>query len=345
MSTRAAAGAKRRSTSTPDPEEDEPLAVGETEMAPAGDAAADATAALPPSAPFAKADAATTTNKKRAKTATTETLDPPFPAHLDPNNWSHFDHFLFQLLAFRVQYANFSVHRERHPALHAWLQVLKKEYKIYTAWQLRNNTNPQQQKQRHSSNNNNNNNKSQLTQQQVAVLEFYHIPLTSRGEDHWMRFYSLLCQYRERHGHCLVPRLSEVPGLGDWVTDQRRQYKQRAQGQQTSLTEERQQMLDHMGFVWQVRCRPEWDRRYEELLQYKAQHGEYVFVCFVWRCVACLSVGAHLSLSLLHISALYVYMNAAAKFRNTTKAIVRSASGWPNSENSIASRKKESTVS
>ena len=259
MSNRAAA-AKRRTT-----EPEEPLAV--TKLAPGPAAVTADVAAVPP------ASVAEATTNKRAKKENPCREPDPFPADLDPHNWSHFDHFLFQLLAFRVKHSNFTVHRDKHPALHAWLQVLKKEYKAYTACTIRSNSDPQQlQQQQHST-------KSRLTQQQFEVLEFYHIPLTSRGDDHWMRFYTLLLQYRERHGHCLVPRLSEG-GLGDWVTDQRRQAKQRAQGQQTSLTEERQQMLDSIGFVWQVRQRPEWDRRYEELLQYKAKHGEYV--CFIF---------------------------------------------------------------
>jgi len=203
--------------------------------------------------------------KSGARTSTTISTEPPFPAHLDPNDPSHFDHFLFQLLSFRVTHGNFSVNRVQHPALHAWLQTLKREYKTYSAC---NNNN----------NNNSDTNKSKLTEQQVAVLEFYHVPLTRRGDDHWTRFYHLLCDFKERHGHCLVPRLCEVPGLGDWTTDQRRQHKSKSQGQQTSLSDEREEMLNELGFAWKVRERPEWDKRYEELLQYKEKNGQYVIL-------------------------------------------------------------------
>ena len=195
----------------------------------------------------------------------------PVPAHLDPNNPSHFDHFLFQLLAFRVHNGNFHVSRVKFPTLHAWMQLLKKEYKIYSSQQ-------QQQQQGSTSTPTTTSEpiKSKLTDQQVSVLEFYHVPLTSRGDDHWSRFYNLLAQYKQSHGHCLVPRLCEIPGLGDWVTDQRRQKKQKTQGQPTQLTDDREQLLESLGFAWQVRNRPEWENRYEELVEYKKKNGEYV---------------------------------------------------------------------
>ena len=258
MSTRSASVTKRRSE--PEENEGEIEAERESSVPVPADASADASAEAQQH--HASTDPTPTKRAKTNKVATKgEPLLHPFPAHLDPNNLSHFDHFFFQLLAFRVQHSNFNVHREQYPTLHAWLQVLKKEYKAF---------------KHHEQQSSSNRNKSQLTQQQVDVLEFYHVPLTSRGDDHWMRFYQLLCQYRDRHGHCLVPRLAEVPGLGDWVTDQRRQAKLKTQGQQTSLTDERQHLLDQIGFAWQVRHRPEWDRRYEELVQYKDKHGEYV---------------------------------------------------------------------
>lgn len=163
-----------------------------------------------------------------------------------------FDHYLFQLLAFKADAGNFHVAKDEYPDLHAFLQLLKKEYKNATT-------------EKES---------SPLTAEQIKVLEFLHVPLTSRGDDHWNRFYDLLKQYGERHGHVLVPRLCEIPGLGDWVTDQRRQYKAFRQGQTSQLTKERREKLEALGFAWQVRNRPEWDQRFQQLLEYKAVHGD-----------------------------------------------------------------------
>jgi len=73
---------------------------------------------------------------------------------------------------------------------------------------------------------------------------------------------------------CLVPRLCEFAGLGDWVIDQRRQYKLMMQGKPSVLDPERQRKLEALGFVWVVRNRPEWNNRYSELLAYKEKHGD-----------------------------------------------------------------------
>ena len=71
-----------------------------------------------------------------------------------------------------------------------------------------------------------------------------------------------------------MPRLCEFPGLGDWVIDQRRQYKLMMQGKPSVLDPERQRKLEELGFVWVVRNRPEWNNRYQELLQYKDKYGD-----------------------------------------------------------------------
>lgn len=114
-----------------------------------------------------------------------------------------FDRMLFQLLLFKAETGNFHATKEEQPHLHAFLYFIKKEFKNFQA----------------------DSESSNLTADQIKVLEHLHVPLTSRGDDHWQRFYDLLVKYKATHGHVLVPRLCEVPGLGDWVTDQRRQYK------------------------------------------------------------------------------------------------------------------------
>lgn len=172
----------------------------------------------------------------------------------------NFDHYLFQLLLFKAKRNNYHVSREESPELHSWLQYLKREYKLYVA------ATEAEGKEGVPA--------SSLTADQLKVLESLHIPLTSRGDDHWNRFFRLLVNYKEQHGHVLVPRLCETPGLGDWVTDQRRQYKAWKQGQPSQLNNERREKLSELGFAWHVRNRPEWEQRYIELLDYKAKHGD-----------------------------------------------------------------------
>ena len=89
----------------------------------------------------------------------------------DPNS---FNDYLFALLAHKADNNNFHVSREENPNLHVWLQHLKREYKNYLSEEV----------------------SSTLTEVQVKVLENLHVPLTSRGDDHWNRFYQLLLQVR-----------------------------------------------------------------------------------------------------------------------------------------------------
>lgn len=45
-------------------------------------------------------------------------------------------------------------------------------------------------------------------------------------------------------------------------------------GQASQLNDERIRKLNDLDFVWQVRNRPEWEARYQELLEYKAANGD-----------------------------------------------------------------------
>jgi hypothetical protein len=222
----------------------------------------------------AAAAAAKSPAKKRAKNANTEDASKSPPKKrvavdlgptvgLNPTDPANFDHFLFQLLAYKAARDNYHVNKDEQPELHAWLMHVKREYKKHM-----------QAKYPEEATEDTPSTPCELTATQIQVLEMLHVPLTNRGGDHWNRFYDLLKQYGERHGHILVPRLCEVPGLGDWVTDQRRQYKAWSQGQSTQLSQERREKLEAIGFTWSVRNRPEWDSRFNELLEYKKKFGD-----------------------------------------------------------------------
>ncbi|GAX24617.1 hypothetical protein FisN_21Lh282 [Fistulifera solaris] len=178
-----------------------------------------------------------------------------------------FNNYLFQLLLFKAEKGNYHVPKEEYPELHAWLQHVKREYKNHAAVKEDGDEDEGDGSDEPPT-------PSTLTEDQIKVLQHLHVPLTSRGDEHWNRFFTLLADYKKAHGHILVPRLCEIPGLGDWVTDQRRQYKAMKQGQPSQLNKERKLKLESLGFIWQVRNRPEWDQRYNELLEYKEKNGD-----------------------------------------------------------------------
>jgi hypothetical protein len=64
--------------------------------------------------------------------------------------------------------------------------------------------------------------------------------------------------------------------LGEWVTDQRRQYKYKVTNRPTLLNDERQQKLDDLNFTWSLRNRTDWQARFEELCDFKEEYGHCV---------------------------------------------------------------------
>lgn len=79
----------------------------------------------------------------------------------------------------------------------------------------------------------------------------------------WNDRYQELCEYQQCHGDCLVPqKYPPNPPLGLWVKSQRRQAKLRLtngsskisnSSSSSSMTRERFQKLNKIGFVWDVR--------------------------------------------------------------------------------------------
>ena len=60
-----------------------------------------------------------------------------------------------------------------------------------------------------------------------------------------------LLEYKQEYGHLLVPkRYRENPTLGNWVNKTRQQYKHYLNNKPSSMTQERIDLLDKIGFVW-----------------------------------------------------------------------------------------------
>ncbi|KAL7564258.1 hypothetical protein ACA910_014324 [Epithemia clementina (nom. ined.)] len=69
----------------------------------------------------------------------------------------------------------------------------------------------------------------------------------------WNDMYEQLKKYKEKHGHCMVTGKSEG-FLGRWVTFQRTQLNRFSQtGKDSKMYSERFQLLNDIGFVWNVR--------------------------------------------------------------------------------------------
>jgi hypothetical protein len=71
--------------------------------------------------------------------------------------------------------------------------------------------------------------------------------------------------FQKEHGHCRVPlSTGKYSELYHWVSNQRKR---------TSMTEERIQKLNDIGYEWSLRVLVDWDERFEELRAFQNEHG------------------------------------------------------------------------
>jgi len=113
---------------------------------------------------------------------------------------------------------------------------------------------------------------SPLLQTRIVKLNAIGFQWSAKHKKHsprdrlWYERLDDLMEYKKQHGNCLVPlRYRPNPKLGRWVCTQRQQYRlkktQEEEGgveegeMKSMMNEERQKILDNVGFVWTVRQR------------------------------------------------------------------------------------------
>ena len=98
----------------------------------------------------------------------------------------------------------------------------------------------------------------------------------------WNERMQQLRDYKAQHGHIKIP-VSD-PNLGWFVSSQREEYRKRLDGAHSSLTDERYNDLEELGFVFvagkrkgqMTAPRKTWDERFRELLAFKEEYGHCV---------------------------------------------------------------------
>jgi hypothetical protein len=84
----------------------------------------------------------------------------------------------------------------------------------------------------------------------------------------WCQRYEELVAFQQQHGHSLVP-LSH-PSLGSWVGKQRTNFTR------NTLQQDRKDLLEELGFVWNARSANEdsqWYEKYARLEKFQIKHG------------------------------------------------------------------------
>ena len=85
-------------------------------------------------------------------------------------------------------------------------------------------------------------------------------------DEKWNARFEELLDYESEHGDCIVP--CKQGKLGIWVRTQRVAYMA------GSLAQDRIERLDGIGFKWKQRDKVPWETRFDQLVQYKAKHGD-----------------------------------------------------------------------
>eukprot|EP00539_Tryblionella_compressa_P007264 CAMPEP_0178774210 /NCGR_PEP_ID=MMETSP0744-20121128/23529_1 /TAXON_ID=913974 /ORGANISM="Nitzschia punctata, Strain CCMP561" /LENGTH=430 /DNA_ID=CAMNT_0020431089 /DNA_START=210 /DNA_END=1504 /DNA_ORIENTATION=- len=72
-------------------------------------------------------------------------------------------------------------------------------------------------------------------------------------EVNWREKFDSLLEYKKQKGNCNVPSNHADKKLATWVKCQRRQYKLYCDGRSSSMTKERIDELNKVGFLWEIR--------------------------------------------------------------------------------------------
>ena len=123
---------------------------------------------------------------------------------------------------------------------------------------------------------------NRMNAEQIEALESIGFEWLGRkrGQDDvlWRKRLGELEEYKQENGDCNVPvNYPANPHLAKWVMNQRAAYTRLTEDnpkRSRTISAERIEALNKIGFEWRLRDRPEWDSRHDELVAYKAKHGD-----------------------------------------------------------------------
>lgn len=98
-------------------------------------------------------------------------------------------------------------------------------------------------------------------------------PFRNDHLEQWNQRFHELIQFRKDFNHCNVPlNWPRNPSLSHWVKRQRFQYRIKAEGKHSTLTDERQVLLEGLHFVWDSHAAG-WEERLNELREFHKANG------------------------------------------------------------------------
>jgi hypothetical protein len=118
---------------------------------------------------------------------------------------------------------------------------------------------------------------SPMTEERARALESLGFRREPAVGGLWSEQFEQLREYEVKFGHCAVPQnYSAKPKLGQWVRNQRRNYRLYQDGKPSPMTEGRTRLLESVGFERDPTVGGLWSRKFEQLREYKVQFGHCV---------------------------------------------------------------------
>ena len=95
-------------------------------------------------------------------------------------------------------------------------------------------------------------------------------PGSTKRTENWNARFEELKAFHAEKGHFHLPKKDT---LSQWARDQRTQYSKAERGAQSTLTPERREALDSIGFPWRLWTKKTWEERLSDLQAFKDEHG------------------------------------------------------------------------
>lgn len=104
------------------------------------------------------------------------------------------------------------------------------------------------------------------------LADSIYVEAIERLGEPWHEWFGRLAKFKEREGHCRVPKdhLEDGLALGNWV----RRQRQDGSDMVASLSESRIKLLDELGFIWSL-FDEQWDLNFEALKKFKEREGDF----------------------------------------------------------------------
>ena len=93
---------------------------------------------------------------------------------------------------------------------------------------------------------------------------------SSKRSETWFHHLEQLKAFKEEHGHFHLPKNSS---LSQWARDQRTQKAKIDKGMSSTLTPERREALDAIGFPWRLWTKKSWEDRIADLEAFRQANG------------------------------------------------------------------------